>query len=202
MDDRRDVLRSDQVRRCRPQGSPVSRTDRAVPEGTRSPQECYREDHRDHCRGRTADVALPHVSGMICISPMAPFGDLARTSPALSTPMTVRIQRSGTPKRREACSTKSANGSPVAYLAGGFAGCGSATAGTLLTVSAASNGTTASRLLSNKRKRAAVLAPVQGKAASRRPFGRPGPLLCASALQALVGTWGNRGEHSLLGSPH
>ena len=35
---------------------------------------------------------------------------------------------------------------------------------------------------------ATVLATVQGEAASRRPFGRPGRPLCASAATALVGT--------------
>lgn len=49
------------------------------------------------------------VSGMICINPIAPFGDLARTSPALSTVMTARIQCAGTPKRREASSIRFAN---------------------------------------------------------------------------------------------
>jgi hypothetical protein len=62
------------------------------------------------------------------------------------------------------------------------------TAVALLTVSATNNGTTARRLLSNKRECAAVLAPVQGKAASRRPSGRPGPTLRATPAQSLVGT--------------
>ncbi len=140
-----------------------------------------------------------HVSGMICIRPMAPFGDLAHTSPALSTSMTARIPRTGTSKRREAFSTKSANGSLVAYLAVGSAGRVSATAAALLTVTATSKSTTARRLLPNKCKRAAVLAPVQSKAASRRLFGRPGPPLRATVAQSLVGTeewcgtWPNRG---------
>ena len=35
---------------------------------------------------------------------------------------------------------------------------------------------------------ATVLAAIQGKAASRRPFGRPGRPLCAAASMTLVGT--------------
>src|ERR1700722_11088794 len=48
---------------------------------------------------------------MICISPIAPFRDLARTWPALSTRITDRIQRSGTANRVDASVTKAANGS-------------------------------------------------------------------------------------------
>ena len=58
------------------------------------------------------------VSGMICINPIAPFDDLACTSPALSTVMTARIQCAGTPKRREASSMKFANDPAVRALAG------------------------------------------------------------------------------------
>jgi hypothetical protein len=52
------------------------------------------------------------------------------------------------------------------------------------------------------RKRAVVLAAAKGDALSRRPDGRPGPPLRATAASKLVGTWGNRGARSLLSSPH
>lgn len=48
---------------------------------------------------------------------------------------------------------------------------------------------------SNKRKRAAVPAPVQGEAASRRPFGRPGPPLPRNG-RAVVGRDGRRNRCS------
>jgi hypothetical protein len=38
----------------------------------------------------------------ICIKPIAPLRDTARTSPALSASMTAHIQAMGTPKRRAA----------------------------------------------------------------------------------------------------
>ncbi|MET3840371.1 hypothetical protein ABIE49_002449 [Bradyrhizobium sp. OAE829] len=43
-------------------------------------------------------------------------------------------------------------------------------------------------LLLNERKHGVVLAPVQGKVAARRPFGRPEPPLRATIVQSLVGT--------------
>jgi hypothetical protein len=39
---------------------------------------------------------------MICISPIAPFGDTAFTWPRLSTRIIARIQLSGMPNRRDA----------------------------------------------------------------------------------------------------
>jgi hypothetical protein len=125
---------------------------------------------------------------MICMRPIAPFDDLARTSPALSTLKTERIHCTGTPKRREASSMKSAKGSLVRELAVCAADRASAAAEKSHTVSTKINGTTTRTLLTNERKHAIVLAPVQGKAASRRPFGRPGPPLRATAARLLVGT--------------
>src|SRR5664279_5680194 len=48
---------------------------------------------------------------MICISPIAPLGDRACTSPALSTRITARIQDAGTPNRCDASAMGAANGS-------------------------------------------------------------------------------------------
>src|SRR5882724_1010687 len=47
---------------------------------------------------------------MICISPIAPLGDRACTSPALSTRITARIQDAGTPNRCDASAMNAANG--------------------------------------------------------------------------------------------
>lgn len=46
---------------------------------------------------------------MICINPIAPFGDLARTSPTLSRRITELTQRTGTANRREASTMKGAS---------------------------------------------------------------------------------------------
>jgi opine dehydrogenase len=53
----------------------------------------------------------PHAAGMICIRPMAPLGDRARTSPKLSTCTTTRIHDAGMPKRRKASAMTAAIGS-------------------------------------------------------------------------------------------
>jgi len=53
---------------------------------------------------RSAD----QVSGMICIRPIAPLGEMARASPALSAAMTACIHAAGTPKRRAASAMWSA----------------------------------------------------------------------------------------------
>src|ERR1700730_6711690 len=63
---------------------------------------------------------------MICIKPMAPLGDRARTSPRLSARMTARIQDDGTKNRRDASATKPANGSAVTATLSGFVTLGSA----------------------------------------------------------------------------
>jgi hypothetical protein len=94
---------------------------------------------------------------------------------------------------------KSAKGLLVRELAVRATDRVSAPAQKSLTISTKNNSTVTQTLFPNERKRAAVLAPVQGKAASRRPFGRPGPPLRATAAQLLVGTeewcstWPNRG---------
>src|SRR5574338_462897 len=46
---------------------------------------------------------------MICIRPIAPLGEIARTSPKLSACMTARIHAAGMPKRREASATTASN---------------------------------------------------------------------------------------------
>ena len=51
------------------------------------------------------------VRGMICIGPRAPFGDMARSSPALSSCMTARIQCAGIANRRDASAIKIAKDS-------------------------------------------------------------------------------------------
>ena len=113
MDGRRDALRSERVPRCRLQESLTNRTGRAVREGTLHPPECCRGDRRDRCRALYRMRRSAHVSGMICISPMAPLGDLARTSPGAFDVYDGAYPCSGTAKRREASSMKSANGSLV-----------------------------------------------------------------------------------------
>lgn len=45
---------------------------------------------------------------MICIKPIAPFGDIACTSPKLSARITARIHVVGMPKRCEASATNAA----------------------------------------------------------------------------------------------
>jgi hypothetical protein len=50
---------------------------------------------------------------MICIRPIAPLGDRARTSPKLSTCITARIHDTGMLKRCDASATMAAIGSGV-----------------------------------------------------------------------------------------
>src|SRR5260221_14294815 len=99
---------------------------------------------------------------MICMRPIAPFDDLARTSPALSTLKTERIHCTGTLKRREASSMKSAKGSLVRELPVCAADRVSAAAERSHTVSTKNNGTTTQAILPSERKHAVVLAAVQG----------------------------------------
>ena len=54
-------------------------------------------DRKDRRRDRSADAEPAHVSGMICIRPMAPLGDMARTSPKLSA-----LHHGAYPRRRNA----------------------------------------------------------------------------------------------------
>ena len=63
---------------------------------------------------------------MICIRPMAPFGEMARTSPKLSACITARIHAAGMPKRCEASATKAANRVRAAAITTGRAVAGSA----------------------------------------------------------------------------
>ena len=56
---------------------------------------------------------------MSCISPIAPLGETVRTSLALSTRMSARIQATGMPKRREASATTLANGALASAGTGG-----------------------------------------------------------------------------------
>src|SRR5882672_671701 len=125
---------------------------------------------------------------MICINPIAPFDDLARTSPALSTVMTARIQRSGTSKRREASSIRATNDPAGRALAGCPVDALPARAALTGTIANTNTITTVQAAVPKRRKHAAVPAPVQGKAVSRRACGRPGPPLRAAALRVLVGT--------------
>lgn len=115
------------------------------------------------------------VSGMICINPIAPFGDRARTSPALSTVITARIQCAGMAKRREASSMRFANDPARRALAGCTVDAVSACAAFTSTIANENTITTVQAAVPKQLKHATVLAPVQGKAASRRPCGRPGP---------------------------
>src|SRR5579872_2874068 len=66
---------------------------------------------------------------MICMSPIAPLGETACASPALSARITARIHDAGTPKRREASAMKAAKGSVAGVPASGVVtGAGSALA--------------------------------------------------------------------------
>src|ERR1700730_13846494 len=119
---------------------------------------------------------------------MAPFRDRARTSPALSTRITDRIQCSGTAKRLEASVIKAANGSTGRP----FARCATDDARAVCAASLASIGdvtiATVHAIAPRDRKAAIVLAAVQGETLSRRPIGRPGPPLRAMAVAGMVGT--------------
>ena len=66
---------------------------------------------------------------MICIRPMAPLGEIARTSPKLSARITTRIQVAGIPKRWAASATNAAKRSVVVRTIGGLPviGCAFAT---------------------------------------------------------------------------
>jgi len=65
---------------------------------------------------------------MICISPIAPFGETARTSPALSIRITARIQFAGMLNRCEASATKAVKGRAERGLAAPVIETGSARA--------------------------------------------------------------------------
>jgi hypothetical protein len=60
------------------------------------------------------------VSGMICIRPMAPLGEIARISPQLSARATTPIQVAEIPNRCAALATKPAKRSAVAVTNGGL----------------------------------------------------------------------------------
>ena len=66
---------------------------------TQHRRRCCRARHKDRHRDRSGTRRRAHVSGMICIRPMAPLGEIARTSPKLSARITARIQVAGMPNR-------------------------------------------------------------------------------------------------------
>jgi hypothetical protein len=128
------------------------------------------------------------AKSMICINPIAPVRDRARKSPALSTRMTDRIQCSGMAKRLEASVIKAAKESTGRP----FARCAADDARAACAASLTSIGdvkiATVHAIAPRDRKAAIVLAAVQGEALSRRPSGRPGLPLRATAVMDLVGT--------------
>ncbi len=147
-------------------------------------------------RGSKGSIPNPYrtlsstqVRGMICISPRAPFGDMARSSPPLSSCMTVQIQCSGIAKRRDASVTKAARDSTRNAREERDPGAVD------LTPAIASDSDTIvrrtpERQAANQRSRepAIVLTAVQGEAQLRRPRGRPGPPLRTTAAAKVVGT--------------
>ena len=107
----RDDLRSAPVLHCRPPESRATRSGHAAREDTPHLPECCRADQKGQRRDRSERRKLAHVSGMICIRPIAPLGDTARTSPPLSTCITARIHDAGMPDRSAASVTDAAKGS-------------------------------------------------------------------------------------------
>jgi len=119
---------------------------------------------------------------------MAPLDDRARCFAPLSMCITARIQISGTPKRLDASVTNAAKGSmdrPLILCAAGEAR--SPCAAPLDSINAAKIATMHATVLRD-RKAAIVLAAVKGEAPARRPDGRPGPPLRATAVQIPAGT--------------
>jgi hypothetical protein len=119
---------------------------------------------------------------------MAPLDDRARCFAPLSACITVRIHCSGTPKRLDASATNAAKGRTGEWLGRRVAdGSCSACAAPLDSIDAAKI-TTMHMILPMDRKAAIVLAAVKGEALARRPDGRPGPPLRATAVQILART--------------
>src|SRR5229473_8434914 len=117
------------------------------------------------------------VSGMICISPIAPFGDTAFAWPRLSTRITARIQLSGMPNRCDASAISAAKGSAGLTVAIG-ADCACADAAQTALIEPPVTVTAIAVMIAfqprtpppNGRERAIVLASVKGKAgAGLRP---------------------------------
>ena len=106
-----DDFHSVQAQHCRRRGNPACQIVGRVRGGMRRQPVCCRADRRDRRQDRYRARKSVHVPGMICIRPIAPFRDCARTSPALSTRITDRIQCSGTAKRLDASVTNAAKGS-------------------------------------------------------------------------------------------
>ena len=108
-DQSRDDLRNAPARHCRQPESQENRSDPAARGDRQHRPVCCRARHMDRRRGRSGNAEQPTTSGMICIRPMAPLGDRARTSPKLSTCMTARIHDAGMPNRCDASATMAAD---------------------------------------------------------------------------------------------
>src|ERR1700733_14910154 len=106
---------------------------------------------------------------MIWVSPMAPFRERARMSPALSTRITACIQCSGTPKRSDASVTKAAKGSIRAVTARCAADDSPLALTALLHDVNDATIATMHMVAPRDRKRAIVLAAVKDEALTRRP---------------------------------
>jgi len=119
---------------------------------------------------------------------MAPLRDRALEFPPLSTRITARIQCSGTAKRLDASVTNAVKESMDRVLARCVNGDACpARAAPLRSIDAARSAKMHNATLRD-RNAAIVLAAVKGNALARRPDGRPGPLLRATAVQILAGT--------------
>jgi hypothetical protein len=113
---------------------------------------------------------------------------LARCFAPLSTCSTARIQCSGTLKRFDASVTNAAKGRTDKSFGRRVADDPCSTcAGPPDNIEAAKI-TTMRSIVPRDRKAAIVLAAVKGEALARRPSGRPGPPLRATAVQMLAGT--------------
>src|SRR5450631_1190111 len=123
---------------------------------------------------------------MICIKPMAPLDDRARCFALLSTCITARIQCSGTPKRLDASVTKAAKGRGDKAFGRRVADDPCSACAAPLDSIAKLN--TMHSVVPRDRKAAIAMATVKGKALARRPDGRPGPPLRATAVQVSAGT--------------
>jgi hypothetical protein len=115
------------------------------------------------------------VLGMICINPRAPFGDMARPSPALSSCMTARIHCAGIANRRDASVMKDAKDSTPDARVERDLGTGGSPPALASDNNAVATSAPERRTPKRRSRRPAVtFATVLGEANLRRPRGRAG----------------------------
>ena len=158
--------------------------------GMRRPPECCRADRRDRAprsyRTLNSDPRLRHDLHQ---SRLHLFGDRPALRQHSRRCITARIQCSGTANRFDASADKSCegiDGQTVRSMR-----CRRRSRGMRRNARATSVDAkiaTMHAIVPRDRKAAIVLAAVQGKALSRRPRGRPGPPLRATAIANVVGT--------------